>query len=308
MSNSSSLSLQDYLKKTSSISVTFIDDFFSLYDQNTTSTDFVIDLDVISKWLSARKDSIKKTLTETYTQDIDYIVKKQISEFKGRPNEKVLLTGDCFKRLCMLSRTKKAEDVRSYFIDLEKHIDKYKNHIMEGLVRKVEMYEKELKPQPKQPSKGVIYVLKMNNMDEEVYRIGKTNDFNKRMGVYKTANPTQLETVFMYETDMINEIEKCLRLMLEGTNYRKNRDFYEVDLNVIKNLIRECECMKLNVKHNGKDIPDEECRYFIRILKSNLKNETKTKTKIIKKTKINKKSSEKQTKNKKKTTYLNNIV
>jgi hypothetical protein len=54
--------------------------------------------------------------------------------------------------------------------------------------------------------------------------------------------------------------------------------------------------MKLNVKHNGKDIPNEECRYFIRIWKSNLKNETKT----TKTTKINKKSSEKQTKNKKK--------
>ena len=166
MSNSLSHSLQDYLKKTSSISATFIDDFFTLYDRNTISTDFVIDLDVICKWLSARKDSIKKTLTETYTQNIDYIVKTEKST-GGRPNEKVLLTCECFKRLCMLSRTKKAEDVRSYFIDLEKHIDKYKNHIMEGLVRKVEMYEKELKPQPKQPSKGVIYVLKMNNTDEE---------------------------------------------------------------------------------------------------------------------------------------------
>ena len=78
---------------------------------------------------------------------------------------------------------------------------------------------------------------------------------------------------------MIDEIEKCLRLMLEGTNYRKNRDFYEVDLNVIKNLIKECECMKLNVKN----IKDDKCRYFIKIWKSNNK------------------SSEKQTKNKKKT-------
>ncbi len=296
MSNSSSLSLQDYLKKTSSISTTFIDDFFSLYDRNTTSTDFVIDLDVISKWLSARKDSIKKTLTETYTQDIDYIVKKQISTSKGRPNEKVLLTGDCFKRLCMLSRTSKAEEVRSYFLALEKHIDKYKNHIMENLIRKVEMYEKELKPLPREPRKGVIYVLKMNNMNQEVYRIGKTSNFKKRMSVYKTANPTQLEPVFMYETDMINEVEKCLRLMLEGTNYRRNRDFYEVDLNVIKNLIRECECMKMNVNYNGKNIKDEECRYFIRVLK----DMDKLKTKKLKK------SSEKQTKNKKKTISLNN--
>ncbi len=278
MSNSSSLSLQDYLKKTSSINATFIDDFFSLYDRNTTSTDFVIDLDVISKWLSSKKYHLKDTLKSTYTLDIDYIVKNEKST-GGRPNEKVLLTGDCFKRLCMLSRTKKAEDVRSYFLDLEKHIDKYKNYIFEGLNHKIEMYEKELKPLLISPSKGVIYVLKMNNIDKEVYRIGKTTNFKKRMSVYKTSNPAMIETVFVYKSDMIDEIEKCLRLMLEGTNYRKNRDFYEVDLNVIKNLIKECECMKLNVKN----IKDDKCRYFIKIWKSNNK------------------SSEKQTKNKKKT-------
>jgi phage anti-repressor protein len=178
MSNSSSLSLQDYLKKTSSISSAFIDDFFSLYDKNTTVTDFVINLDVISKLLSVRKASIKKTLTKTYILDVDYIIKNEKST-GGRPNEKVLLTSDCFKRLCMLSRTEKAEDVRSYFLDLEKHIDKYKNYIMEGLTRKVEMYEKELKPQPKAPEKGLIYVLKMNNVNDDIYRIGKTTKIKK---------------------------------------------------------------------------------------------------------------------------------
>ena len=289
MSNSSSLSLQDYLKKTSSINATLIDDFFSLSDKNTTTTDFVIDLDVISKLLSARKDSIKKTLTETYSLDIDYVVKKQISTSKGRPNEKVLLTSDCFKRLCMLSRTEKAEDVRTYFLDLEKHIDKYKNYIMDGLTRKVEMYEKELKPQPKAPEKGLIYVLKMNNVTDDIYRIGKSTNFKNRISVHQTSNPIKIETVFMYETDMINEVEKCLRMMLEGTNYRKNKDFYEIDLNIIKQLIEECECMKLNVKLNGKNIKDEKCRYFIKIWKNNVSKTTKIK-----------KSSEKQTKTKKK--------
>ena len=295
MSNSSSLSLQDYLKKTSSISSAFIDDFFSLYDKNTTVTDFVIDLDVISKWLSSKKYHLKDTLKTTYMLDVDYIVKNEKST-GGRPNEKVLLTSDCFKRLCMLSRTEKAEDVRSYFLDLEKHIDKYKNYIMEGLTRKVEMYEKELKPQPKAPEKGLIYVLKMNNVTDDIYRIGKTTNFKNRISVHQTSNPIKIETVFMYETDMINEVEKCLRMMLEGTNYRKNKDFYEIDLNIIKQLIEECECMKLNVKLNGKNIKNEKCRYFIKIWKN---NDSKT-TKI-------KKSSEKQTKTKKKTIKRNDI-
>jgi hypothetical protein len=37
---SSQFSLQEYLKKFSSINNKFIDDFFSLYDENTDDTDF----------------------------------------------------------------------------------------------------------------------------------------------------------------------------------------------------------------------------------------------------------------------------
>ncbi len=50
------LSLQDYLKKFSSISNKFIDDFFSLYDENTKDTDFIINIESISVWLKLRKD------------------------------------------------------------------------------------------------------------------------------------------------------------------------------------------------------------------------------------------------------------
>ena len=45
---SSQFSLQEYLKKFSSINNKFIDDFFSLYDENTDDTDFVINFDVHS--------------------------------------------------------------------------------------------------------------------------------------------------------------------------------------------------------------------------------------------------------------------
>jgi phage anti-repressor protein len=102
------------------ISSKFIDDFFSLYDHKTLDSDFVIDLDVLSKWLGGYKSNIKDTLLKSYTKDIDYIVSKSNEKTNGRPRENILLTPDCMKRLCMLSRTKKAEEVRTYFLDLEK--------------------------------------------------------------------------------------------------------------------------------------------------------------------------------------------
>ena len=46
----------------------------------------------------------------------------------------------------MLSRTKKAEEVRTYFIELEKLMDKYKNYIIEALNKK-QVFQKTIKSQ-----------------------------------------------------------------------------------------------------------------------------------------------------------------
>jgi hypothetical protein len=70
------ITLQSFLKKYSSISNTFIDDFFSLYTNNTTDNDLVINFDNLVKWLHMRKDNLKKTLISSYIKNIDYKIKK----------------------------------------------------------------------------------------------------------------------------------------------------------------------------------------------------------------------------------------
>ena len=121
-SNITKLSLQDYLKKYSSINNKFIDDFFGLYDFKTSNDDFVIDLEHVSKWLNCKKFTINDTIRKTYQLDVDYKISKSINQKPtGRPREEVMITPNCFKRFCMMSRTKKAEEVRRFFIDLEDH-------------------------------------------------------------------------------------------------------------------------------------------------------------------------------------------
>jgi superfamily II DNA or RNA helicase len=97
----------------------FIDDFFSLYDVKSSNDDFVIDLEKLANLLKSQKKILKTTLLTSYQLDVDYKLKTLKPEGKGRPIEEVMITPNCFKRLCMMSRTKKAEEVRNYFIALE---------------------------------------------------------------------------------------------------------------------------------------------------------------------------------------------
>jgi phage anti-repressor protein len=246
------ISLQEYLKKYSVINNKFIDDFFSLYDRNTTENDFVINLETIAKWLKSIKGDLKKTLTNSYTKNIDYKTKKGATT-GGRPNEIVLLTPDCFKRLTMSSKTKKSEEVRTYFIELEKHIDKYKNHIIEALNKQVDVLHNNQKPKINNNG-GVIYVLKSDKDIEGIFRIGKTKKFRERKLVHDSSHPDDMEIVFIYETKNIDEVENCLKAVLKSKQYRKRKEFYQIDENVLKELIDTCDNMTLKVKKTNKKI------------------------------------------------------
>lgn len=260
------ISLQDYLKKYSVINNQFIDDFFSLYDRNTTVNDFVINLETVAKWLKSTKGHLKDTLKNSYSKNVDYKTKKGETT-GGRPSEIILLTPDCFKRLTMGSKTKKAEEVRTcqikkniffylsptfikwtYFIELEKHIDKYKNHIIEALNKQMQILSNNQKPKVDKKG-GVIYILKSNKDIDGIYRIGKTKKFKERKAVHDSSHPDDMEIIFVYETKNIDEVENCLKAVLKSTQYRKRKEFYQIDENVLKELINTCNNMTLKVKN-----------------------------------------------------------
>jgi phage anti-repressor protein len=245
------ISLQDYLKKYSTINNTFIDDFFGLYDVETSTNDFVINLETIVKWLKTTKAHMKDTLVTSYIKNIDYKISKG-SSTGGRPSEIIVLTPECFKRLAMLSKTKKAEEVRTYFIQLEKHIDKYKNYIIEALNKKVNIMKNNQKPIVDN-REGTVYVLKTDLDIENLYRIGKTKSFKTRMSVHNSTHFNNVEIAFIYDTKNIDEVEACLKALLKSKQYRKRKEFYEVDIDIIKDLLENCEKLSLKAKNKNID-------------------------------------------------------
>jgi phage anti-repressor protein len=114
----------------------FVDNFYDIYVEKNNQDKFMINLDKLVLLLKCDKMHLKVTLLNSYKKDIDYTIKNQKST-GGRPSELIMLTPNCFKRLCMRSKTKKAEEIRTYFIELEKYLDEYKNCIIQSLNKKI---------------------------------------------------------------------------------------------------------------------------------------------------------------------------
>ena len=128
----------EFLKKYSLIDEKFIDDFYSFYDNHQNEYDYVIDLEKLAFWLEIQKGHLKELLESNFNIDEDYIILKKDKNGKGKGiggnNRKpVMLTYNCAKMLCMISKTPKANIIRKFYIDLEKLIIIYKDSIIKDL-------------------------------------------------------------------------------------------------------------------------------------------------------------------------------
>lgn len=237
-----------FLKKYSSIPNAFIDDFHSVYDRSI-KDEFKIDLDIVAKWLKCRKDNLKSTLLESYQNEVDYIiVKDDTSKKPGRKLEKILLTADCFKFLCMRSKTEKSQMVRRYYVELENLMEKYSADFTEKLQQRIAELERNQKKKPSS-NRGVIYVIKASEKYDSIYKLGRSRNLKARLQSYNSGKMDDVEVIHIFETDMIETVETCVKAMLSAKQYRNIKEVYEVDIDIIKSVIKDCANLALKTHY-----------------------------------------------------------
>ena len=111
----------------------FVSSFYCYLNYHS-KNDFVIDFDDVWKWLGyTRKNDGKRVLEKHFVIDLDYKVKKTVTEtsvasFKeekeqakngGQNKEKITLTINTFKKFCLKAGTNKSNEIHEYYIKLE---------------------------------------------------------------------------------------------------------------------------------------------------------------------------------------------
>lgn len=136
--------------------------------------------------------------------------KKQINSRGATIYEKILITPNCMKELCMVSQTKKAKEVRKYFIAMEKLIKEYFEIIKAEMYRKIGLLEKNQKPKVN-VNGGVIYILKALNSEASLYKLGKTSDLKNRLNTYNSGNANDVEPLFIIQVKDIDSVESYVK-------------------------------------------------------------------------------------------------
>jgi prophage antirepressor-like protein len=128
---------------------------------------------------------------------------------------------------------------RKDIITTDNEINKLLKKINE-LEIKTKLLENDLKLE-KFPTGGIVYVIEDYDIDHKIYyKIGKTDDMNKRIKIYNTHSIHNKKVVHYIDIKCPLQFETCIRSMLYKYRLKNKKDFYKCPFNKILKAFEEC--------------------------------------------------------------------
>jgi len=268
----------DFVTLTTNVPNGFVNDLYQFYNEDTLQTDFVIDLEILSKWLSTPRKELIRTLQRSYVIDIDYIKHKTRNpvhkKYGSNYYMKYMVTPDCFKRMCMLTKSANGDMIRRYFIEIENAYIKYRHQTLKGIEEEMKiMQNNKTLLKDKVNGSGYIYILKASKDKDSVYKIGRTLNIHSRIRQYNTGKAEDIEVVYVYQTDYVKEVENCLKSWLKSKQYKKYKEIYQVDVEVIKQIITTCDGIGKGLKiYRKRGKPKMDGGWYVHIQSLHMSN------------------------------------
>ena len=135
----------------------------------------------------------------------------------------------------------------------DEEINKLLNKITE-LETKNKLLENDMKLE-KFPEGAMVYVVEDYDIDNQIYyKIGKTDNINKRIKIYNTHSLHNKKVVHYVELLCPLQLETCIRSMLYKYRYKNKKDYFKCSLNKMIKAFDKClESIKCIENHIGGD-------------------------------------------------------
>lgn len=263
----------------------FVVSFYGVLKYDTTS-DFVIDLDDVWKWLEfSTKQKAKMLLENHFVKEKDYKisttppVKKSEHTRGGHNKETFLLNIATFKRFCLKAGTKKGDEIHDYYIKLEETLQEVAHEESAELKTQLEQNQIQLDKSEKTAEKirektlleqfgrntQCVYYGSIDNLsdtNEKLIKFGNSNNLAGRVGqhkdtytnfrllnAFKVDNKTQVEND-MKEHPLFTERQRTITI--KSKNYVELLAMKDLTFTLLDKTIREIilsnECNPENFK------------------------------------------------------------
>ena len=252
------MGLDEFLVRYGGVTREVATQFSAMYMPSTSQQDPVIDLDLyVSLMVTQPRPNVLKLLRSSYIDGIDYVMQdieipKNGRRHGGHLKKRVLLTPDCFKRLCMRSRTAAAETVRSYFLRMETLTRRYFGALAAKSQTNVGILIANQRPRRRVPDLGTtpdvpgvkqgdMYIFAVQGRVPNLYRVGSTTDFKRRMQQHGSSHADSIEArATRIRVCDVRRVEQCVNVWLHDKKYNGGKEVYQADYETIKSTIVAC--------------------------------------------------------------------
>ena len=278
----------------------FVGSFYCYINYNS-KTEFVINFDFVWKWLGfSRKEECKRVLTKYFTLDKDYkICTKEMYKEKpitkviglslptnnlleekaapltcgaalptknlggaGLNKEQILMTINTFKKLCLKSNTKKADEIHDYFIKLEEvyHeiLDEESNELRNQILQKDKqlIVDKQDILLHSYHKKSIVYLIKLIHNGRIFYKFGNTDNIKRRVNEHCREINQDIQLIFCIESKNNTLLEQKLKDYLKNYDYRKEEIINgKVQTELI--LIDDITIIQIKLKDLNNNLEDQ---------------------------------------------------
>jgi phage anti-repressor protein len=253
---------------------------------------FCVPLEKLLEWkvFEVQRNVKKKMICMSMVEGINFCSSWSKST-GGRPGEKIMLTVECFKRLCMMACNAQGEKIREYYLILEKLFKKYtedefkrqmdaKNAAIDTLKtdltqeqkssiniqKSLIAMQKKFTHRYKFDARPCIYILEDPDCKYAKYKIGITKDMNDRLKTDRTMVPC-IKVRAIFYTPFNELFEKCIKVryreQLEQPSHEWVFEPLERLIETYKEIDRSCyfsSIIESNLwRYNMEDPPSEGC-------------------------------------------------
>ena len=228
----------------------FVSSFYCFLNYHS-KNEFVIDLDDVWKWIGfSRKDPAKRLLEKFFVENVDYTINKgpiNVSGKGGGPNEIILLTVYAYKKFCLKSSTKKADEIHDYYIKLGELLQETMDEETNELRLQLEQKEKILEETKEESEKikerlasianrfkdkekvGHLVYVGLNPVDETTFKVGITSNINERVSTLSTGSSKYFIMKERWYTRFNKEVEDSVKKKFIDFRPIKSKEFYQID-------------------------------------------------------------------------------
>lgn len=240
-----------FVKRFTTVPRAFVDELFGMMDESTRQTDTVIELGRVAEWLSVRKQGLLDTLRRSYVRDVDFVVRKAPNPNRrkyGNNYNEVLVSPATFKELAMRSSSKNAALVRRYFIQVEDAFLGYREQLLKGMEHDLSELRRNQEPRVPPGREGYVYFIRAQHgmtadavgKGEVLGKLGKTKQMQPRMDSYNTGRANNVDVLYQAQTDDMDAVESCVKLLCKSKQYRKRKEVYQIDADIMRKVIDHC--------------------------------------------------------------------